>query len=175
MPRASRGLVIKTHALDSARYARAIHLVRNPFDAIESHFHWKREIAGNRNVDWGAHVADGIEAWKRHTEHWLDTPIAVRRLRYEELHAAPADALRQLVLWLERSVPEAMVDEAVAASGLVDMRQLHPRLGARFFRRGEVGASYASFTGEQIHLALQRLEPLLRKLGYADVIDRFGA
>lgn len=166
--------MIKTHGLDSVRYARAIHLVRNPFDAIESHFHWKRDIAFNRAVQWNAHVAEGIEAWGRHTEHWLDAAIAMHRIRYEELHAAPGDVLRQLLLWLGRSVPDAVVDEAVAASGLTDMRELHPRLGAQFFRRGEVGASYASFTDEQARAAVQRLEPLLRQLSYTDVIDRFA-
>lgn len=34
MPRGEDGIAIKTHELDSSRYARAIHLVRNPFDAI---------------------------------------------------------------------------------------------------------------------------------------------
>jgi hypothetical protein len=174
MPRGGRGIVIKTHGLDSARYASAIHLVRNPFDAIESHFHWKRDIGGNRTVEWNAHVAEGVEAWDRHTAHWLDAPIAIHRIRYEELHAAPGIVLRQLLQWLGRSVPDAVVEEAVAASGLADMRQLHPTLGPRFFRRGEVGASYAAFSNEQTRTVVQRLGPLLQQLGYADVIDRCG-
>lgn len=49
LPRGGEGIVIKTHELDSYRYTHAIHLVRNPFCAIESHFYyikrccWKRQ------------------------------------------------------------------------------------------------------------------------------------
>ena len=39
MPRGDDGVVIKTHALDAHRYTRAVHIVRNPFDAIASYYH----------------------------------------------------------------------------------------------------------------------------------------
>lgn len=173
MPRNAHGLVIKTHALDSADYSRAIHLVRNPFDAIESHFHWKREIAGDQTTRWEEHVEQGVEAWRRHTEHWLEAPGDSHRLRYEHLHAAPANTLLRLLTWLGRSASEAAVDAAVAAGSLVDMRSLHPTLGARFFRRGQVGASYAAFTDRQKRAAVDRLEPLLCRLDYTEVVTRF--
>ncbi len=169
MPRGSRGLVIKTHALDSARYARAIHLVRNPFDVIESHFYWKRDVAGNRQVEWDTHVANGIEEWQRHTEHWLTAPVDIRRVRYEDLHAAPAAVLADLVQWLNRRVTAAAVEAAVAAGALEEMRTLHPKLGTAFFRRGAVGASYTAFSRSQREKIRRVLGPLLDRFGYADM------
>ena len=50
MPRPRTGIVIKTHELDRDRYARAIHLVRDPHDAIESYYHWRREIGGEAEL-----------------------------------------------------------------------------------------------------------------------------
>jgi sulfotransferase family protein len=173
MPRAAEGLVIKTHALDSACYSRAIHLVRNPFDAIESHFHWKREIAGDRTTQWEDHVERGIEAWRAHTEHWLAAPGDCHRLRYEVLHAEPAHAVREILIWLGRPVSDAAVDVGVAAGSLAKMRDLHPTLGARFFRRGQVGASYSAFTLRQTRAVVDRLEPLLCYLGYEAAVARF--
>ncbi|MEA5596130.1 hypothetical protein [Rivularia sp. UHCC 0363] len=43
MTRGLEGIVIKTttHQLDSSRYTKAIHIIRNPFDAIESYYSWK--------------------------------------------------------------------------------------------------------------------------------------
>ena len=173
MRRDTHGLVIKTHQLDSARYWRAIHLVRDPFDAIESHFHWQRDIAGRQRTRWDQHVEKGVEAWKRHTEHWLEAVCAPYRLRYEDLHAAPQTALLDLLRWLERPVSEAAVSAAVAAGSLANMRSLHEMLGSRFFRRGEVGASYQAFTDRQLRAAVDRLAPLLHRLGYDEVVVRF--
>ncbi len=167
MPRDSEGLVIKTHELDAGSYASAIHLVRNPFDAIESYFHWRRDIGGDRRTEWREHVAQCVEGWERHTAYWLATPLPCRRIRYEDLHASPDEVLRGLLAWLERPVDAAAIATAVAAANLSALRDLHPTLGTHFFRRGEIGASHAAFTRQQRRAAARRLKPLLDRLGYA--------
>jgi hypothetical protein len=166
MPRGSDGIAIKTHKHDSDQYARAIHLVRNPFDAIESHFHWKRDIGGDLERQWDAHVNEAVGAWKSHTEHWLAAACPVLRVRYEDLHVDTAGELRRILRFLERRVDPAAMEQAVKAASLESMRELHPVFGPRFFRRGQVGASGDAFSDAQRKYVLDALEPLMRLLGY---------
>ena len=85
IPRSSEGVVIKTHALDAYRYTRALHIIRNPFDSIESYFRWKQEI-DKREVDWSEHVQTSIKDWKQHTKYWKSVNIPVLLVRYENFY-----------------------------------------------------------------------------------------
>jgi hypothetical protein len=167
MPRGDEGIVIKTHQLNSASYDGAVHLVRNPFDVLESHYHWKRDIAGELDREWERHVDEGVPAWKAHTEHWLAARCLVLRVRYEDLHADPVEQLRTVLEFLGRPASEVRLREAVQAARLEDMRVLHPVYGERFFRRGQVGASYSAFTEAQRQVVQSELGPLLQRLGYS--------
>ena len=172
MPREASGIAIKTHELDSEKYTDAIHLIRNPFDVIESYFHWRQQGAKRKSTDWNAHVRRTAQEWREHTEHWLKAPYEVHRLRYEDLKARPGEELEKLVRWLGFEAPRDRIAAAVEAAQLEKMRDLNTELGAKFFRRGEVGQSLASFAPDQAQFVRSALQPFLRQFGYEDFIQR---
>lgn len=166
MPRGKEGIAIKTHALDSKEYDRALHVLRNPFDVIESYFHWKRDVAEKKDVDWNENVRSTAKEWREHTEHWLNARCETLRVRYEDLKSQPRSELAKIVTWLGYSLTQEQITAAVDAANIEKMRESNGELGKKFFRRGEVGTSYAAFTPEQIDFVRKELGPLLKQFGY---------
>lgn len=171
LPHGKEGVVIKTHRLDSVQYTHAIHLVRNPFDAIESYFHYKKEIAGETDLTWDEHVKQSVQRWRAHTEHWLEARCSVYRVRYEDLRKDTVNELKELLLWLGHDLPLEKLVRVVEASTLDMMRETQPDLGPRFFRRGEVGSGMQEFTVEQRHFVIETLGDLLRACGYEELLQ----
>lgn len=168
MPRTGDGLAIKTHALDSKKYDRAIHILRNPFDVIESYYHWKLNVAEQKDVDWNKHVRETTREWREHTEHWSNTRYSVHRARYEDLKARTADELARMVTWLGYDTKPDQITRAVEEGQIEKMRESHGELGKKFFRRGEVGKSLSSFTPEQLAYVNKELRVYLDQFGYND-------
>lgn len=171
MPRGREGVVIKTHELDSHRYTQAIHLLRNPFDTIESYFHWKRNVAGNDRISWDEHVKQSVLEWRVHTQHWLNTKCPVYRVRYEDFHKDTMNQLRSLLLWLSYDLTQEQLVTVVAASSVGKMRERNPGLGSRFFRRGQVGRGIDRFTNEQGRFVIDSLQDLLKVCGYEELLQ----
>jgi len=178
MPRGRDGIVIKTHLRNCSEFDRAIHLVRNPFDAIESYFHWKRDIQGDASVDWAQHVRQSAVEWREHTLHWLsqgnegsrDRGIEARSLRrlvrYEDLRANPLRELQGVLDWLGCDAADDACRSAVEQAALERMRALHPTLGAQFFRKANVGEGRSAFDDELVHAVTATLSDLLGRFGY---------
>ena len=171
MRRDNDGVVIKTHGLDSVSYTSAIHLLRNPFDVIESFFYWKKNVAGDEKVCWDKHAEEAIFAWKTHTEHWLQAKYPVFRVRYEDLHTDIANKLNLLLLWLGYNVSPEKLIKVIEKAHFDKMQALNPELGDKFFRRGRVGMGQYQFTNEQKLFVIDTLYDLLVLLGYKDVME----
>src|SRR6185503_17383138 len=162
------GIAIKTHALDSEKYDRAIHVVRNPLDVIESYFFWKRDVA-KKKIEWDDNLRTTVAEWREHTKHWLAAACPVHRIRYEDLKARPAEELATILRWLGYEVAPKQIEAAVAAGQIENMRELNQELGEKFFRRGEVVKSYASFTTEQLAFVQNELREWIDQFGYGDL------
>jgi hypothetical protein len=170
MPRPRTGIVIKTHELDRDRYTRAIHMVRDPFDTVESYFHWRREIGGETTLAWDDHLQETVPRWAAHTRHWLEATCPVHRLRYEDLHADTAGQLQETLRWLGIEIPASRCREVAEASSLEAMRRRAPAdLGDRFFRRGLIGHGPAAFTPSQRHHLADVVSEVARRVGYVDL------
>jgi hypothetical protein len=166
MPRADEGIVIKTHMLDSDRYDRAIHIVRDPFDAIESYFHWRRDVANEAGVAWSEHVPKATEMLREHTAHWVAASCPTHVIRYEDLKTDPVHVLSAGLAWIGKHVQVDAIRDAVRASELTKMRDMHGDLGQRFFRRGEVGKGIESFNAEERAHVRESLADHLHRFGY---------
>lgn len=161
-----RGLVIKTHVMDSHRYSRALHLIRNPFDCIESYRFWKRDCANGGGVEWNDFVPVQIGRWVKHTRHWMNVDYDVFRLRYEDLHADTAGRLAGVLDWLGCQVPDTRITEAVEHCRIENLRKTAGKEKKEFFRRGEVGQSLDSYSSEQRAYILECAGDLMQSLGY---------
>jgi hypothetical protein len=166
LPRSSHGVVIKTHALDSFCYTHAVHLIRNPFDAVPSFFHWRREIAGEI-VPWEEHISESIRDWRLHTEHWLAVKKPVLRIKYEDLLEDPERELREVLTWLGFDVFQDKIAGAVSKGRLENMRGVAPRFGEKFFRQGQAGLGVNQFSEQERRLVIANLKDLLTKLDYS--------
>jgi hypothetical protein len=170
MTRKSEGVVIKTHALDSYRYTRAIHVIRYPFDAIESYFRWKLEIA-NQSIEWSDHVFSCINEWKVHSEYWLNQKIPIYRIRYEDLLSDTELEMAKILDWLEYDMTLSEIRKSVERSSLPRLRKKNPDLGKHFFRSGRAGNGILCFDDSQIRFLETSLSHLLEEFNYSKSVD----
>jgi hypothetical protein len=168
LPRSGHGIVIKTHDLDSYRYTDAVHLIRNPFDAIESYYYFKRDVSGDKDLDWDEHVRYSVLKWYYHTEHWSQSKCSLYRIRYEDLCNDGVRQLRALLSWLGYDLSTDRLLEVINESGLDKMREGHPKYGSRFFRRGEIGRGIKHFNIKQRQLASEVLGEYMKLFDYEE-------
>ncbi len=132
------GIVIKTHKREAHEFTGAIHLVRNPFEAIESYYHFARDFGGATDLTWDKHVHTQGLWWRDHTRHWLDAPYKTCVIWYEELHVTPHHQLQRACKYLGLPLSGDDLEDAVDGCTI---ERLRARAGggervSQFFRRG---------------------------------------
>lgn len=165
LPRSGEGIVVKTHRLDCDRYDRAIHIVRHPLDAIESYFHWRRDVLG-QDPAWESHVPRAARLWAAHSRHWTGASYSVFRLRYEDMVADPHDAFAGVLAYLGVVVDEGHLEAALAGTSIDRLRARFPEIGDRFFGRGTVDRGADRYTADQIRLVRRTCRRYMRRWGY---------
>ncbi len=139
---------------------RAVHLVRQPLDALASyHRYWTARVDGGR-VDPGAFLRDrrrGLPRWIRHTRSWQ--PRADLSVRYAELRADPAGVAARVLALLGRGVDPDRLAEAVRRSDARAVRAVETTGGVAGPDRAAPGAAFASD------------QPAGNGLGYFDAAD----
>ena len=168
MSRGREGIVIKTHELDSYLYTHAIHLLRNPFDSIESYYFWKRDIGGF-NDSWEEHVRTATIKWYSHTLHWNQAKCQVFRLHFEDLRKDTFHSLQSMLIWLGFKLSNEQLQRVIDSSNLRSLRKKNPNVGVKFFRHGFIGEGIGSFNNEQIEFVIEQLGTLLIDVGYGDL------
>lgn len=167
--RRGQGIVIKTHELDGSRYDRAIVLVRNPFDVIESFWHWRINVNREKlsRKDFDEHVARTAEGWKRHLEHWEGLAYPKTVLRYEDMLADPTRSLRQMLRLLEIQIPPARIRAAVRGTRFSELKSgVENKALASFFRRGKSGYGKSCLTAGQAKVVRRIAGAAMKKYRY---------
>jgi hypothetical protein len=141
----------------------AIVIVRVPRDVAPSlAHHLELSIDGaialmndsNATLSTKAHKQSGqlrqkLRDWSGHIASWLDqTDIPVHLIRYEDLCADTAGTLSRALSFAGLQATEERINRAVAYCDFSLLREQEhrigfseaPRLGVKFFRRGQVGA-----------------------------------
>jgi hypothetical protein len=172
LPRGSEGVVIKTHARDSHRYTHAVHLVRNPFDVLDSYFDWKRSLGWSwkyGEVTWEDFLQLAAPKWRDHTRHWLNAAIPVYRVRYEDCrHDAPGE-FRKLLCWLGYDISQEALSRAVEATSFHALKSKQAEdtpVAQVFFRRGSVGKGIERFSPEQRNFVVRSCSAEIARCGY---------
>ena len=164
MQRDDYGIVIKTHECNAWRYGRVIHLVRNPFDAVESLYHFFQRSGDTPS--WDDHVKKWGRQWGIDARYWMNVDVPTLRIRYEDLHENPEDMLKRVLDWLEVKTPDAAVTNAVEACQLERLKNKAPKQGKHYFRRGGGGKSLPAYSEEQIQSLYDLNKELFDQLGY---------
>jgi hypothetical protein len=168
-PRPATGIVIKTHKNDGQRFNRAVHLIRNPLDAISSHHEYMHHYFPLRAQDWKTHVETQKCEWKKHTEYWMRQAMPRITVRYEDLTTEPVQELRKLAQFLHLEVDDSEIENAIEACKIDRLRAESSKRGedaAGFFRKGESGHGIARYSADEIEALDAELGELMGEFGY---------
>ncbi len=166
----------------------AIYIVRDPRDVAVSlahHLNESVDAAIAHMARFGAGLAaprqrvppqlpQQIWSWSRHVESWLDAPISVLPLRYEDMLADPLPCFGVAARFLGFEAARDAVAAAVDAVRFERLRAAEDTSGfceapagaARFFRRGIAGGWQDSLTPEQVVRIERDHGAVMRRLGY---------
>jgi len=117
-----------------------------------------------------------LPGWSGYMESWLDqTEIPVYLIRYEDMRADTTGAFRRALDFAGREASDEDIQRAVAFADFSELRrqeqekgfrELQPRTGGPFFRRGEAGAWRDELGAEQVARIETAHAPMMRRLGY---------
>ncbi len=176
LPRTGDGIVIKTHGRDAFRYTDAIHLVRNPFDVLDSFYDWKRNLGWTwrfGELSWEDFIVMFTPRWRDHTRHWLACRANVHRVRYEDCVEDPVEHFGRVLRWLGREVTLTRLEAAVEETSFDKLKRQQSEVsevGSKFFRQGRANSGSSRFTQEQRRWVVDVLRAELEACGYDGVI-----
>ena len=177
LPRGKDGIVIKTHRRDAYRYMRAIHLVRSPFDVVDSFYDWRCSLGwrGKRGEEsWDDFVRRIIPLWTLHTRHWLESGTPTVLIRYEDCLSEPAQQFDSLLRWLNRPVSGETLEAAIAATSFKELKRkqaAESAVAGTFFRRGTSAKGIERFSPEQRRWVLNHARRELQRCGYGQLFE----
>ncbi|DAZ96030.1 TPA: hypothetical protein N0F65_000025 [Lagenidium giganteum] len=161
---------------------KAILVVRNPWDAIDSYFNMMLTKSHNKSLHesqyerfaerWDGLLRNEIDVWMKFHHYWMskvDIPIIV--VRYEDLLVHRADTLRRVFMFLtdkpsiEGTKWETRIRDVMATSG--------ENSGPYAPRSGKIGGSFRHYSEEQFQYILKTAKLPLRGFGYDPVTQDF--
>lgn len=178
---------VKTHFPERVgwkpfKIKKAILVVRNPWDAIDSYFNMTLTNTHNKSLHedmytrfadrWDGLLRNEIDVWMKFHRYWtskVDIPIIV--VRYEDLMVHRAETLRRVFLFLtdlpslEGTEWETRIADVMANSG--------ENSGPYVPRSGKIGASFRHFSEEQFQYILKTANMPLRGFGYDPETQNF--
>ncbi|CAH0480304.1 unnamed protein product [Peronospora belbahrii] len=171
---------VKTHFPERIGYKefsvkKAILVVRNPWDAIDSYFNMILTNSHNKSLHesqykrfadrWDGLLRNEIDVWMKFHRYWttkVDIPIIV--VRYEDLIMHREETLRRVFMFLtdlttlEGTEWENRIHDAMFTSG--------DKAGPYKPRSGKIGASFRHYSEEQFQYILKTAYLPLRGFGY---------
>lgn len=170
--------------------AGAIYIVRDPVDVVPSFAHHE-----DRGLDWAitqmANPDAGMDkslgraslmlpqtmySWSGNVRSWLDqTAIPVHLLRYEDLHADPAEYFARVLRFcaidvdtprLYRAIDRCRIDRLQrdeADTGFTE----RPSPRRQFFRGGRIGDGQQALSIEQTNELREEHSQIIQELGYS--------
>ena len=166
----------------------AVYIVRNPLDVVDSVAdHWGVDHAAAITMMNRASqciggpketlVTQHLRSWSLHVSGWTEhAAFPVHVVRYEELLAATAPTLRNVLTFLGWPADRRRIDHAVEQTRLSQLarreadggfaERSQKSAGGRFFRHGRSGRWREVLTGPQIATVRQHHGEVMRRFGY---------
>ncbi|OQS06382.1 basolateral NaK(2Cl) cotransporter [Thraustotheca clavata] len=171
---------VKSHYPERSGYKpvaiqKAILVVRNPWDAINSYFNMTLTNSHNKSVHdsqyerfaarWDGMIRNEILVWLRFHLYWSRADIPVMFVRYEDLMVNRKEMLHRVFKFILDKDPREQLwgtewgDRIEAVLNSDDAGPYKPR-------SGKIGASFRHYSPEQHQHVLNKARPLLRQFGY---------
>jgi hypothetical protein len=171
--------LIKTHYPERAGYLpfkarRAILLVRNPYDAIDSYFNMTLTNTHNKSMAedqytrfaaaWDELLRSEIQIWKQFHRYWLELPMPVLVVRFEDLVANPRQEMARICSFVADTPSIEGTEWGERVMELEE--QSTASCGPYKPRSGKIGGSFRHYTDEQRACMQSSAEELMRQFGY---------
>ena len=163
----------------------AIYVIRNPLDIVPSYAdHYgvslERAIEQIGNPDNAALAGRSVTSqflgdWTKHVRSWTrEKRFPVCTVRYEDLHADPADTFGRVLDFVGAPGDDARRDRAIAAASFGELRKQEDTTGfiekgdrgTRFFRQGRAGGWRDVLSPDLVQAVCDRHGPMMEKFGY---------
>jgi hypothetical protein len=179
---------VKTHfperrGTPQFRCSRAVLLVRNPFDAIDSFFNLMMTGTHTQNISqeirekttkyFEEFALKEIRVWTRFHKYWLSQQIPVLLVRYEDLIREPAQVMSRVVQFvLEINNMGSFFGDRI--DRCIKEQQEIERLGSYKPRSGGIGKSLSKYSPELIEkMKAEGFEEVLNKaLHYGNLLKK---
>ena len=170
---------------------KVIYLVRNPMDVALSYSnHQVRDVAEvvksmanhEYSLNAGQHRIGGqfpqkLLGWSGHASSWLDSPLPLMLIRYEDLKTDTAGTLARLVFELGLSAHDEVderIKKAVRFSDISELQRQEAESGFRermplspkFFHSGRAERWRQELSDDLVRQILHDHSPMMRRLGY---------
>lgn len=173
---------VKTHfperkGIQPFAVSRAVLLVRNPYDAIDSFFNLMMTGAHTNTIDddtrerhakvWEEFVLKEIQVWNKFHKFWLEQKIPLLLVRYEDLTRYPEAVMVEVLKFtLELKTTEfadwrvqrCIVDEDIT------------KLGSYKPRSGGIGKSLSKYSPELLQKMNVGNMDMMKRLGYEEML-----
>jgi hypothetical protein len=174
---------VKTHyperIVPTAQFpcSRAVLLVRNPYDALESYFNLmttnthttdlKEEMREKYVGVWEEMVLKEIQVWKRFHNYWLSQRIPVLLIRYEDLIRHPDQVLKKVVQFVleirDMTFFENRIQQCVSEDQIESLGSYKPRSGG-------IGKSLKRYSPDLLRTMNVSVTTLMHQLGYGECL-----
>ncbi len=167
----------------------AIYIIRNPLDIVVSYAHFEdksyQKIVHRMNKPDYQLAGDPDEAvpqvrqrlgtWSSHVQSWVNAPMPVHIMRYEDMLSDPVEAFHALLCFLGAAEDRERLERALRFSSFKELSSQETMHGfgervvadAHFFRRGTVGEGKAKLEPEVIAQVVQQHGEVMKQFGYA--------
>lgn len=168
-----------------------IYIVRNPLDVCVSWTYHSGHVDINRTVramNKINYVSDANKfmqpdqlpqkmlSWSQHALSWIESPLNVMVLRYEDLIQHPFIWFSKLIRFLELDWDKSRLDTAINSCQFDALKEQEtqngfhekPMKAERFFRRGLVGEWKNVLDQSHTDSLIKHHQPIMERLGYID-------
>lgn len=167
--------------------ARAVYVVRNPLDIVDSmadhcgvSVDQSIKLLSDRTHRLGkgaGHVPQYIDSWSQHVASWINKKAFPTHVaRYEDLLADPSKEFRRILQFLEHDINDDQLVRAIrltefdrlsaseATSGFAEVSSAST--SGSFFRRGQCESWRSLLSTEQIERVIVDHREMMQQLGY---------
>jgi hypothetical protein len=166
----------------------AVYLVRDPRDVAVSLAHQLVQdidqaitrmndptaVMERAKLRMPSQLPQRLLTWQQHVQSWLNAPIPVLLVKYEDLLADPIAHFGDIAHFLKLAVTSEQIATAVQTVQFDRLRDLEASNGfaeklpdaSRFFRRGIAGGWQDTLTPAQIERIETHHAEMMRRLGY---------